>query len=183
MISAASEVVERSGLDQLTMRNVAVELSCGTMSLYSHVHSREDLIDGLVESLISELDTESVAGESWQESARRVLDSYRSLAQRRPRTFELLALASDDAPPVCEHLMQLLGVLQGCGLSLDDAQRLLVLLDSFGTGFLMVATRTYVDRSAAPRRPRWSELEPLRRVEMFEASVDALLAGFEASLA
>ena len=71
ILTAALCVVDAEGLEGLTMRRLADELHCGTMTLYSHLSGRDDLLSGLVGLVIEQIDLAYVPDESWQDCARR----------------------------------------------------------------------------------------------------------------
>lgn len=56
VVAAAIAVADEDGLAKLSMRAVAKALGVGTMTLYSHVPGREELIDLMIEHAHSELD-------------------------------------------------------------------------------------------------------------------------------
>jgi len=55
VVKAAVAFVDANGLADLTMRRLGSVLRVQAMSLYAHVPSREDLLDGMVESVVDEL--------------------------------------------------------------------------------------------------------------------------------
>jgi AcrR family transcriptional regulator len=59
VLATAMTVADTDGLAAVTMRRVASELDVEAMSLYHHVPSKEDLLDGLADVLILEI-TEAV---------------------------------------------------------------------------------------------------------------------------
>lgn len=89
LLDAALLVAEREGLSRLSMRLVARELGVSPMALYRHVANKDDLLDGLVERLLGELDA---PGESlsWDERLRVLAREIRALARRHPEVFGLL---------------------------------------------------------------------------------------------
>jgi AcrR family transcriptional regulator len=89
VLDAAFAVAEREGLERLSMRLVARELAVSPMALYRHVANKDDLLDGLVERLLGELELpdESLP---WDERLRILARQLRALARRRPRLFGLL---------------------------------------------------------------------------------------------
>ena len=184
MALAALRLIERDGLAALTMRRVASELGCGTMSLYSHVSGREELLSAVVEILINQVDVRSVTGETWQEAARRMLTSYRELAYRYPRAFELLALARDDEWPVAPYLVRLLGVFVDAGLQIHAARATLSVLDAYASGFLVMAVRSTPGTGAAEtaRVSGWAELREMQSLDMFDHGIDVIIAGLEQTL-
>ncbi|HEY8524127.1 MAG TPA: TetR/AcrR family transcriptional regulator C-terminal domain-containing protein [Acidimicrobiales bacterium] len=60
--AAALAVVERGGLEALSMRAVAAELGMGAMSLYRYVEGREQLEDLVVDLVLEAVDTDVSAG-------------------------------------------------------------------------------------------------------------------------
>ncbi len=52
---SALRLVDAEGLDALTMRHLAEEIGVATMSLYSHVATKEDLLLGIVNMVTSEI--------------------------------------------------------------------------------------------------------------------------------
>lgn len=89
MLDAAVAAAEREGLERLSMRLVARELAVSPMALYRHVTNKDDLLDGLVERLLGELELpeESLP---WDERLRALARELRALARRRPGLFGLL---------------------------------------------------------------------------------------------
>lgn len=176
---AALRLAEGAGLEELTMRALAAELGAGTMTLYTHVRGRDDLLQAIVERLIAELDMPGVtarAGGHWREHLAGVLDAYESLAERFPRSFELLALAPYADGPVAPHLASAERALIAGGLRPSDARFALGTADAFATGFLVVRTRTAL-RSADP-----SAAVASHGPKAYARGVAAVIAGIAATL-
>lgn len=55
IIDAALAIIDRDGLDALTMRAVAQALSTGAASLYAHVGSKDELLELVIERVLSEV--------------------------------------------------------------------------------------------------------------------------------
>ncbi|GAA1610288.1 TetR/AcrR family transcriptional regulator [Leucobacter chromiireducens] len=176
---AALRLAEAAGLEELTMRALASELGAGTMTLYTHVRGRDDLLQAIVERLIAELDMPGVtarAGGDWREHLAEVLDAYKSLAERFPRSFELLALAPYADGPVAPHLASAERALIAGGLHPSDARVALGTADAFATGFLVVRARTAL-RAEGPGAAAASH-SPLA----YARGVAAVIAGIAATL-
>ena len=144
MAEAAVALIEREGVERLTMRARAGELDCGTMTLYTHVRNREDLFAAVIEELIEGLDVPAVVARphrSWQDLLRDMHRAYRDIAGRFPRSFELLALAPYDLQPVTPHLDGIVASLEAFGLDYEQALTALRVSDSFATGHLLVHAR------------------------------------------
>jgi AcrR family transcriptional regulator len=89
IVDAAFAVLDREGLDALSMRRVATRLGTGAASLYWHVRNKDELIDLMLERAIGEVVPPGPPDpERWQEqikefarSSRRVFASHRDLAR------------------------------------------------------------------------------------------------------
>jgi AcrR family transcriptional regulator len=77
--AAALRVVDRDGLDAMTMRRVAEELGTGAASLYAHVAGKEELLELIVERVIGEVEIPAEANpDQWQEELKEGLRDIRT---------------------------------------------------------------------------------------------------------
>lgn len=186
ILTTALDLADRLGPDALTMRRLAEELRCGTMSLYSHVANREDLLNGIVGLAIRFLDLDHVPGETWQQCARRTVAAYRSLAYEHPGAFELLAFADNDVEPVAPYFERLLWLFEQAGLSEEAARVFLSVADGFASGFLLYECRSLILRrqessAGDDQRHEASHLADLHAREAFDAGFDVVIRGIEAT--
>lgn len=178
---AAIALVERDGLEALTMRRLAADLGCAPMSLYTHVRSRDDLVDAIVDRLIERLELREQTGEGWQQAVRRTLGAYRDLAVQLPHAFELLALAPYDTSPVAPHLASVLHALERAGLEPEQARQILGIIDAYASGFLVVWARSTTGATGA-RTASEPGITAMRELETFDQGLEALIAGLDATL-
>ena len=124
VIAAAIEVVDRDGLHAFGLRQVAERLGVETMALYRHVHGREDLLDGIVETLVDNLYGDPdvhMHSDDWPDYLVRVAHGTRRIALAHPEVFPLIATRPPAAPWVKPPLRSLrwlenfLQTLQRCG--------------------------------------------------------------------
>ncbi|MDP1818320.1 MAG: TetR/AcrR family transcriptional regulator C-terminal domain-containing protein [Acidimicrobiales bacterium] len=90
ILAAAVALVDRDGLGALTMRALASALGAATMSLYDHVPNKEALLDGVVETVMAELEVPACDSGPWEERASRIARSLRAVAKRHPKCIPLL---------------------------------------------------------------------------------------------
>jgi AcrR family transcriptional regulator len=163
------------------MRSLAARIGCGTMSLYSYVKNRDDLLEAILETMVTRSRMPELAAtrhESWQAFVRTVCTAYRDLAYAYPRSHELLALAPYDFGPVATHLETLASGLQRAGLSPDRAYQVLGALDAYVAGFMMVSMRSRIGpHTTSPAAS--AELKRLRDPETFESGLEVFIRGFE----
>ena len=81
--TAALAIVDREGLDAVTMRRVAEELGTGAASLYAHVSGKEELLELMVERVIGEVaipgPPDPADPSDWQEQLKQGLRSIRAV--------------------------------------------------------------------------------------------------------
>jgi AcrR family transcriptional regulator len=134
ILGATLALADEQGLAAVSMRAVAARLGVTAMSLYHHVRDKDDLLDGLVERLLSELqlpDASLPGGERLHALAA----SLRSLAACHPHAFPLLL----SRPVVTEGALAVrdvaYGALRDAGVSDDLVPRVERLLSTFVIGF------------------------------------------------
>ncbi|MEX2570982.1 MAG: TetR family transcriptional regulator, partial [Gemmatimonadota bacterium] len=81
VLEAAVEIADARGLDALTMRSLAREVGVEAMSLYHHVANKDDVLDGMVDIVFSEIDLPG-NGDDWKEAMRRRAGSARAVLAR-----------------------------------------------------------------------------------------------------
>jgi AcrR family transcriptional regulator len=103
IITAAIDFVDRAGLTALTMRRLGKELGVEAMSLYRHVDGREDLLEGIVDRLVSKLHPRPDADQlgptnGWQAYLQWLAHGVRALVVEHPKVFPLIATRHPAAP-------------------------------------------------------------------------------------
>ena len=100
IVEAALTMVDRSGPSSLSMRALGQGLGVEAMSLYRYVHGKEDLLEGVVASLMADLTAtmRSESTEHWQTFLQNVAHAIRDIAIDHPRAFPLVATRHPAAP-------------------------------------------------------------------------------------
>lgn len=143
ILRAALDVADAEGLGAVTMRRVGQELGVEAMSLYNHVGGKDELLDGMADLLIGEIETPP-ADVGWKEAIRRRAWSGRALVRRHPWAPALLVLRSKVRLPLFSYLDGVTGTLLGAGFSPQLAHTAIHVLDSRVLGF----TRELFDPAA-----------------------------------
>ncbi len=102
ILAAALTFIDNNGLTNLTMRRLGGVLGVEAMSLYRYVPGRENLLDGVVETIINEMyDDEDIIPEptdGWQDYLQRLAHGVRRVALAHPVAFPLIASRPPEAP-------------------------------------------------------------------------------------
>jgi AcrR family transcriptional regulator len=64
ILEVAGNIVERHGVDALTMRRLSDDLGVAVTSIYWHVGNRDAVLDGLVDRLLARMKTLKAAGDT-----------------------------------------------------------------------------------------------------------------------
>ena len=122
VLRAAVALVDREGLEALSMRRLGQELGVEAMSLYRHVRDKSDLLDGLHGAILDEM-VVPAPGPDWQRDLVRLAMAFRQLLLRHPSALVLFA----DRPAVSSaslHLVErALSLLAAAGLKPDRRVR------------------------------------------------------------
>jgi AcrR family transcriptional regulator len=89
VLRAALQYVDQHGLDALSMHKLGAALGVKAMSLYKHVASKDDVLDGIVALLWDEIPAGPPAGD-WRDAIRQLASSLRDLVHRHPHAAPLL---------------------------------------------------------------------------------------------
>lgn len=111
ILEAAVDFIDQHGLEKLTMRRLGAACGVEAMALYRYVHSRGDLLTGIVDHIVERLYAEQLAvrrqEDGWQDYLLRLAHAVRHIALEHPQVFPLLATAAPEAPWVRPPLRSL----------------------------------------------------------------------------
>ncbi|WP_104814462.1 TetR/AcrR family transcriptional regulator [Kitasatospora sp. MMS16-BH015] len=89
MLACALEIIDREGIEKLSMRRLARALGHDPMSLYRYAPNKAALLDGVAETVLNEL-TVDPTDPDWVAQLRAVARRYRRIALRHPHVVPLL---------------------------------------------------------------------------------------------
>ena len=134
VLQAAVRLADESGLRSVSMRKIGQELGVEAMSLYNHVANKEDILDGMVDLVVGEL--ELTSGEvDWKTDLRsRILDARQTMLAHKwaPSVMETRTTIG---PAVMFYFNALLGIFREGGFSYDLAHHAMHALGSRALGF------------------------------------------------
>ena len=134
VLAAAVGIADEQGVGAVTMRAVASKLGVEAMSLYNHVANKDDILDGMVDLVVEEIDLPQDV-DFWRAAMRRRAVSAHEVFGRHPWVPLLLDSRESSGPASLRYFDWVLGTLIRAGFSIDDASRVFSLLDSYIYGF------------------------------------------------
>lgn len=198
IVAAAVAIADREGLAAVSIRRVAAELGIRPMSIYTHVASKDDLVDLMLDEVIADVLIPEPVPEDWREALRQIAHRSHDAFVAHPWTLEAFGQHPRFGPNTLRHVEQTLAAASRTGLDHEQAAIVLSVVDEYTLGHAMRvllvpdedAIRAMVEgvlRAADPdafphlaQATAGSLLGP--RVGAFEAGLEALLDGFERTL-
>jgi len=147
VLEGAVAVADSGGIAGLTIRSLAEQLGVKPMSVYHHVASKDEILDGIVDIVFSQIELPSANGE-WRAEISRRARSARTVLRQHPWAIGLLETRTNPGPATLRHHNAVLGALRSGGFSVELTAHAYALLDSFVYGFaLQEATLPFEDQS------------------------------------
>ena len=135
VLRAALGVIDREGLDALSMRRLGAELGVDPMAVYRHVDGKEAVLDGVAELLWEELPaSEEVAGD-WRDGLRAFARSLRALFHSHPHAVPLLVQRPVMPKAALEKSYTHMEALRRAGFDKQRTVEIARALISFSNGF------------------------------------------------
>jgi AcrR family transcriptional regulator len=135
-LDAAIALADAGGIDALTMRKLAQALDVEAMSLYHHVANKDDILDGMVDSVFAEIEL-PVADIDWTTAMLQRARSLRAALVRHPWAIGIMESRRAPGPATLRHHDAVIGCCRRAGFSVEMSAHAFSLLDSYIYGFVL----------------------------------------------
>ena len=136
VLRGAVAVADARGIGSLTIRSLAQHLGVKPMSLYYYVAGKDEILDGIVDLVFSEIELPSLNGDWRSEMVRRAHSARRAL-RRHSWAIGLMESRKNPGPATLRHHDAVIGTLRGAGFSVEMTAHAYALLDSYIYGFAL----------------------------------------------
>ncbi|SDU77805.1 TetR/AcrR family transcriptional regulator [Jiangella alkaliphila] len=161
ILGTAVALADEGGVDAVSMRKIAHALGVVPMALYKHVQNKDELLDGMVDAVVGEIDP-PVAGADWRTTVRERVLAARRMLLRHPwasRVIEERTRARPDpTPAVMAYMDSMIGIFRAGGLSIDLTHHAMHVMGSRLLGFSQELFEDAADPDAPPAPPPPPEL-------------------------
>jgi AcrR family transcriptional regulator len=157
--AAALDLLDREGLDSLSMRRLADELGVGTMTLYGYFASKDELLDAVMDASIVEAGALPRGG-SWRERAIELARAIRANLERHPALVQIRLQRPLTRPRQFVWTEAVLAALVESGLPRDEAARAFRTIFTYVFGFVAFSPTAAADESRAGLRAALTSLPP-----------------------
>ena len=171
VLRAAMSLADRGGIDALSMRKLAQELGVEPMSLYNHVRDKEDILDGIVDVVISEIEVPT-SGHDWKTSVRETIMAARTVLLRHPWAPRVLESRKNPSLATLQYFEAVMAILRRSGFSVAMTHHALHVLGSRILGFTQELFKDSDQMASGPEA-----------VAMFAQIADKIPYGIEMAMA
>jgi AcrR family transcriptional regulator len=139
VLRAAIDLADEGGIDQLSIRKLAQRLGTRPMSMYYYVPSKDDLLSGILDIVVGEMNPAGGGGE-WKAAIRSSAISAYEVLLRHPWACTLMMSPARVRPARLRYMDSLLGRLRDAGFSAELTDHAYHALDSHIIGFTLWQT-------------------------------------------
>ena len=136
VLEAAMTVADEGGIDALTIRSLAQSLGVKPMSVYYYVANKDEILDGIVDLVFSQIELPRADGD-WRAEIHRRAHSARRVLRAHPWAIGLMESRTTPGPATVRHHDAVIATLRGAGFSHALTAHAYALLDSYTYGFAL----------------------------------------------
>jgi AcrR family transcriptional regulator len=136
VLRAALVLADAGGIESLTMRRLGQELGVEAMSLYNHVANKDDILDGIVDLVFSEIELPA-GGAEWRPAMRRRAVSAHEALLRHPWATSMMQSRTKPGAATLRHHDRVLGSFRAAGFTLVMAAHAVSAIDGYLYGFAL----------------------------------------------
>jgi AcrR family transcriptional regulator len=134
VLRAAVVLADTGGVEALSMRRLAQALGVEAMSLYNHVRNKEDVLDGIVDAVVGEIEV-CPSGADWKATLRQQVLSAREVLLRHPWAPPVIESRTGMSLAMVAYMNSVIGLLREGGFSITLAHHAIHVLGSRVLGF------------------------------------------------
>lgn len=138
VLKTAVQIADETGIESLTMRRLGERLGAEAMSLYHHVANKEQVLDGVVDVITSEINFTVASLDlpvQWKAAARKQILAARGVFLRHKWAPAVYVTRTSTSPEVMRYFDGLVALMRKGGLSNDLIHHALHALGSRALGF------------------------------------------------
>ena len=201
VLRAAIDLADQDGIESLSMRKLSQLLGGAPMSLYNHIANKDDLLDGMIDAVFSEIELPS-GRDGWKTAMRQRAISIRTILSRHRWAIGLMNSRTSPGPATLRHHNAVIRSLRNAGFPVQLVAYGISALDSYIYGFALQEqslpfptpaqtshlAQAMLEQLTTDEYPHFAELtiedilQPGDDHGAYEFGLDLLLDGLEQSL-
>lgn len=163
VVEAAIAIADESGFDAVSMRSVAERLGRSTMSLYTYVPGKAELLDVMHDTVLGELPTQRWRDTSWRTALERSARDLWALFERHPWMVQISPTRASLGPHSLDTFEAQARLLDGLGLTGVEVSRLAGAIAIFvqGSARVVAEARGAAQETGLTDDEWWNERMPV----------------------
>lgn len=158
IVAAALPILDREGLNALSMRRLAAVLELGPMTLYTYVASKEVLLDHVTARVLGDIADAVPAGADWRARLLALMEALRQRLRAHPWVTDLFLARSGPVTALDGLREAMLAALSAGGLDIERSVDASTALVAYVTGYRIVE-RTRTEADVVAERARLAGLD------------------------
>lgn len=134
IVDAAVELADAEGLEAVSMRRLAEKLGVGTMTPYSYVADKDELLDLMLDEVGREMLVPEPLPDDWRQALRAIAFATRATVEAHPWVFRGQARRPRGRINTMRHIEQSIGAVQMLGVDRKTGARVLMAVDDYVLG-------------------------------------------------
>ena len=153
--AAAIKIADVEGIEAVSMRRIAREVSAGAMSLYRYIGSKDDLLELMVDAVQGEDPLPDTPSGDWRADLSALAHRGRALMLRHPWTTTITTSRPSFGPNSLRIFEYSLSCVDGLGLTIDEMLSIVLRL----VGYVRTFVQSELAEAEAQRRTNVTEEE------------------------
>jgi AcrR family transcriptional regulator len=148
IVRAALAIADADGVEAVSMRRLATQLSVGTMSLYHHVADKDELLDLMSDAVAGELVVPGGLPGHWRDALRAIAHRTYDAFMRHPWLVDTTGMRPVASPNQLRHIEQSIAAIRELDVDERTAVAMVMATDDYTFGHVR-------------RRLKFGDAEPL----------------------
>ena len=119
ILRTAVALADQGGVEAASMRKIAQEVGVVPMALYKHVAGKDELLGGMIDVVVGEIDPPALDDIDWKGALRQRILSARQALLRHPWASRVMESRTEPTPTVLAYMDSMIGMLRAGGFSMD----------------------------------------------------------------
>ena len=157
ILHTAVGLADEAGIDSVSMRRIAQELRVVPMALYKHVSNKDEILDGMIDVVVGEIDPPEPSLD-WKGAVRRRILSARRALLRHTWASQVMESRTEPTPTVLAYMDSMIGMFRAGGFSMDLTHHAMHAMGSRLMGFTQELFNDSTDIDSELEAQMWGAL-------------------------
>jgi len=135
IVAAAVRIADAEGVEAVSMRRLADELGVATMTPYTHVESKDELIDLMRDAVAAEMILPEPIPADWREALRAIAHRTRDAFEAHPWSLDIASRRPRARINRLRHIEQSVGIMVRLEVAPQTGRAVLMSIDDYVIGY------------------------------------------------